>query len=167
MSNFFFLFQPRFFLLHIICERLDFSSASSFVFPGFSWRSQSGAWVSGWRCRLHFILVVDDPLLLYEIDFRARYHDPIVSSFMIRFSVFSFPAFSLCTCAQKFVLRMTGCCRCHYYIGVPGNYNFYLSYSFPSNSLSTSDLKSAMDTYPSLSHYVFQSEFPLPLGFSC
>lgn len=106
-----FFFPAAIFLfLHFICERHDFNSASSsFVFPGFSWRSQSGAWVSGWRCRLHFIFVVDDPLLLYEIDFRARYHDPIVSSFLIPFSVFSFPAFYSCTCAQKFVLRMTGC----------------------------------------------------------
>jgi hypothetical protein len=63
------IFSSCDFFLHRVCERHDFQFCLLHLrLPGVSWRSQSVAWVSGWRCRLHFTFVVDDLLLLYEID---------------------------------------------------------------------------------------------------
>lgn len=65
------LFFPAviFFSCILFARDMIFNFASCLRLPGVSWRSQSVVWVSGWRCRLHFILLlVDDLLLLYEID---------------------------------------------------------------------------------------------------
>jgi hypothetical protein len=69
MYSYVLFFPAVIFFLHLVCERHDFQfcllSSSSWVFVALAVGS---VWVSGWRCPLHFILLVDDLLLLYEID---------------------------------------------------------------------------------------------------